>query len=71
MNANLITFLVGAFIAGASWLPLRIIMARDPYAMPVGLGLLTFAVSAVGGVMALVGLVKLVIHALRAAKSRS
>jgi hypothetical protein len=30
-------------------------MARDRYAMPVALGLLTFAASFVGGVVALVG----------------
>jgi hypothetical protein len=71
MKGNLITVFVGAFIAVASWLPLWIVEARDPYAMPVGLGLLAFAASLVGGVMALVGVVRLVIHASRASKARS
>src|SRR5438309_1126855 len=53
MKGKLITVLVGVFIALASWAPLWIIMARDRYAMPVALGLLTFAVSFVGVVVAL------------------
>jgi hypothetical protein len=65
MTGKLITILVGVFIAVVSWVPLYIVEARDPQAMPVGLGLLTFAVSFVGGVIALVGLVRLVIHASR------
>jgi len=36
--------------------------------MPVGLGLFAFAASFVGGVIALVGLIRLVIHASRASK---
>ena len=71
MKAKLITILVGAFIAAASWVPLWIVEARDPYAMPVGLGLLTFAVSVAGGVIALVGLIRLVIHAARNSKTPS
>ena len=69
MKGKLITVLVGVFIALASWAPLWIIMARDRYAMPVALGLLTFAVSFVGGVVALVGVVSIVIHAFRASKA--
>jgi hypothetical protein len=65
MTGKLITIFVGVFIAVVSWVPLYIVEARDPQAMPVGLGLLTFAVSFVGGMIALVGLVRLVIHASR------
>ena len=65
MRGKLITTLVGIFIAIVSWVPLWIVEARDPYGMPVGLGLLTFATSFVGGVIALVGLVRLVIHVSR------
>jgi hypothetical protein len=36
-----------------------IVEASDPQAMPVGLGLFTFAVSFIGGVIALIGFVKL------------
>jgi hypothetical protein len=71
MKAKLTTIFVGVFIAVVAWVPLWIVEARDPYAMPVGLGLLTFAVSVVGGVIALVGLVKLVIHAARDLKTPS
>jgi hypothetical protein len=63
---NLITIFVGAFIAVVSWVPLWIVEARDPQAMPVALGLFTFAISIVGGVIALVGLIRLVIQASRA-----
>jgi hypothetical protein len=62
---KLTTIFVGAFIAVVSWVPLWIVEARDPQAMPVGLGLITFAVSSVGGVIAVIGLVRLVIQALR------
>jgi hypothetical protein len=65
MTGKLITILVGVFIAVVSWVPLWIVEARDPHAMPVGLGLFAFATSFVGGVIALVGLVRLVIHASR------
>jgi hypothetical protein len=34
--------------------------------MPVGLGLLAFAATFVGGIIALVGLIRLVIHSSRA-----
>ena len=71
MTGKLITIFVGAFIAFVSWVPLWIVEARDPHAMPVGLGLLTFAASFVGGVIALVGLVRLMIHASRASKPPS
>ena len=65
MTGKLITIFVGVFIAVVSWVPLYIVEARDPQAMPVGLGLLTFAASFVGGVIALVGMVRLVIHVSR------
>ncbi len=65
MKRKLITIFAGVLIAVGSWVPLYIVEARDPYAMPVGLGLLTFAVSSVGGVIALVGLVRLVMQASR------
>ena len=65
MKGKLIAIFVGVFIAVVSWVPLWVVAERDPHAMPVGLGLLTFAVSFVGGVIALVGLVRLVIEASR------
>jgi hypothetical protein len=65
MKGKLIAIFVGVLIAVGSWVPLWIVEERDPHAMPVGLGLLTFAVSFVGGVIALVGLVRLVIQASR------
>jgi hypothetical protein len=65
MNGNLIAIFVGIFIALGSWVPLWIVEAYDRYAMPVGLGLFAFATSFVGGVIALVGLIRLVIHASR------
>jgi hypothetical protein len=71
MKGKLIAIFVGVFIAVAAWVPLWIVEARDPYAMPVGLGLLTFAASVIGGVIALVGLVKLVIQAARDLKTPS
>lgn len=71
MRGKLITILVGVFIAVVSWVPLWIVEARDPFAMPVGLGLLTFAASLVGGAIALVGLIRLVIHAARDSKTPS
>lgn len=71
MKGKLITAFAGAFIAVVAWVPLWIVEAPDPYAMPVGLGLLTFAVSFAGGVIALVGAVRLVMQALRASKARS
>ena len=66
MKGKLITIIIGVFIAIVSWAPLWIYEAHNPHSMPVGLGLLTFAVSSVGGVIALVGLIRLVIHASRA-----
>ena len=62
MTGKLITIFIGVFIAVVSWVPLYIVEARDPQAMPVGLGLLTFAASFVGGVIALVGLIRLMIE---------
>jgi len=66
MKGKLIAVFVGAVIVAGSWAPLLIVEARDRYAMPVGLGLFAFAASFVGGVIALVGLIRLVIHASRA-----
>jgi hypothetical protein len=71
LRAKLITVFVGAFIAAASWAPLWIVEAYDRYAMPVGLGLFAIAGSFVGGVIALVGVIRLVIDAARASKARS
>jgi hypothetical protein len=68
MKGKLIAIFVGVFIAVVSWVPLWIVEERDPHAMPVGLGLLTFAASFVSGVIALVGLVRLVIQASRASR---
>ena len=59
MRNSLIVLAVGLLIAVGSWAPLMIVEANDPQAMPVGLGLFTFAVSLVGGVIALIGFVKL------------
>jgi hypothetical protein len=59
MRNSLIVLAIGLFIAVGSWAPLMIVEANDPQAMPVGLGLFTFAVSLVGGVIALIGFVKL------------
>jgi hypothetical protein len=69
MKGKLITLAVGVFIATGSWVPLLIVEAHDRYAMPVGLGLFAFAGCFVGCVIALVGAIKLVIHALRASKA--
>jgi hypothetical protein len=71
MKGNLITIFVGLFIAIVSWVPLWIVEARDPYAIPFGLGLVTFAVSFIGDVIALVGVIRLLIYAVRASKARS
>ena len=65
MTGKLITIFVGAFIAVVSWVPLWIVEARDPQAMPVGLGLFAIAASFVGGVIAVVGIIRLVIQASR------
>ena len=51
MKGKLIAVFVGVFIVAVSWVPLLIVAARDRYAMPVGLGLLAFAGSFVGGVL--------------------
>jgi hypothetical protein len=59
MRNSLIVLAIGLFIAVASWAPLMIVEANDPQAMPVGLGLFTFAVSLLGAVIALIGFVKL------------
>jgi hypothetical protein len=71
MKANLITAIVGICMVAASWAPLMIVEAYDRYAMPVGLGLFAVAGSLVGGVVALVGVIGLVVQAARASKSRS
>ncbi|TMK27908.1 MAG: hypothetical protein E6G69_14910 [Alphaproteobacteria bacterium] len=63
----MIAVAVGLFIAIASWVPLWIVEARGPYSMPIVLGLLAFAGSIVGGVIALIGLVRLVRRAYRRA----
>ena len=59
MRNSLIVLIVGLLIAVGSWAPLLIVEAQDPQAMPVGLGLFTFAVSFVGCVVALIGFIKL------------
>src|SRR5438445_11579526 len=59
MRNSLIVLIVGLLIAVGSWAPLLIVEAQDPQAMPVGLGLFTFAVSLVGCVVALIGFIKL------------
>ena len=71
MKGKLIAVFVGVFIAVVSWVPLWIVEAYDRYAMPVGLGLFAIAASFVGSVIALVGLIRLVIHASRARKTPS
>jgi hypothetical protein len=68
MKGELIAIIAGLLIAVVSWVPLWVVEAYDRYAMPVGLGLFAFAASFVGGVIALVGLIRLVIHASRASK---
>jgi hypothetical protein len=70
MKANLITIFVGLLIAIVSWVPLWIIQARDPQSIPFTLGLVTFAVSFVGDLIALVGVIRLLIYAVRASKTR-
>jgi hypothetical protein len=71
MKGKLLTLAVGVFIAIMSWVPLWIVEAYDRYAMPVGLGIFAFAGCLVGCVIALVGVIGLVTHALRASKARS
>ncbi len=68
MKGKWITVFVGAFVAIGSWAPLWIVETNDPQSIPFELGLLTFAVSVIGGVVALIGLIGLVIHASRAAR---
>jgi hypothetical protein len=63
----MIAVAVGLLIAIASWVPLWIVEARDPYSMPIVLGLVAFAGSIVGGVIALIGVVRLVRRAWRSA----
>jgi hypothetical protein len=71
MKGKLIAIFLGLSLAAGSWAPLIIVEARDRYAMPVGLGLFAIAGSFIGGVIALVGLIRLVIQASRASKARS
>jgi len=61
----MIAVAVGLLIAIASWVPLWIVEARDPYSMPIVLGLFAVAGSVVGGGIALIGLVRLVRRAYR------
>jgi hypothetical protein len=61
----MIAIVVGLLIAVASWVPLWVVEATDPYAMPVVLGLFAFAGSFVGGVIALIGLVRFVMRLAR------
>jgi hypothetical protein len=70
MRNSLIVLAVGLLIAVGSWAPLMIVEASDPQAMPVGLGLFTFAVSFIGGVIALVGFVRVMIHRSRIVRAR-
>ena len=63
----MIAVAVGLLIAIASWVPLWIVEARDPYSMPIVLGLFAVAGSIVGGVIAVIGLVRLVRRAYRSA----
>jgi hypothetical protein len=71
MNGKLIPVAIGSCIAIASWVPLWIVEAYDRYAMPVGLGLFAFAGSLIGGLIALVALVRLAIHAVRSSKENA
>jgi hypothetical protein len=61
----MIALAVGLLIAVASWVPLWVVEATDPYAMPVVLGLFAF----VGSVIALVGMVRLVMRLTRNASA--
>jgi hypothetical protein len=70
MKGKLITIFVGALIAVGSWVPLWIVEANDPQSIPFELGLLTFAVSFIGALISLIGLIGLVIHAARASLTR-
>jgi len=63
-----IVLFAGLFVAVASWVPLWIVAAQDPYSMPIILAVLGFFGSLVGGVVALVALVRLIILASRALK---
>jgi ribose/xylose/arabinose/galactoside ABC-type transport system permease subunit len=65
MRCNLLTILAGLILAIAAWVPLWIIEARDPTSMPVQLGLLAIAASIIGGVIAFVGLIRLVLLRIR------
>jgi hypothetical protein len=71
MKGKLITIFVGVFIAVISWVPLWIIEASDPQALPFELGVFALAASFAGGVIALVGLIRLLILASRALKTPS
>jgi len=71
MRGNLTTIAIGILVALASWVPLWIVEANDPYGMPVGLGLLALAFSAVGGLIALFGLIQLIVRVARASRTPS
>ncbi|HEX3538440.1 MAG TPA: hypothetical protein VHU15_16905 [Stellaceae bacterium] len=64
----MIAIAVGILIGIASWLPLWIVAARDPYSMPVILGLFAFAGSFVGGAIAVIGLVRLILRLARTSR---
>jgi hypothetical protein len=54
-------------VAMMAWVPLWVVAAKDPYAMPVTLGLFAIAGSFVGGAIALAGLVRLALRVVRRA----
>ena len=51
---------IGLVLAVVPWIVFHIVDAMNPQAMLVGLGIVTFAVSIVGGIIALFGLVSMV-----------
>jgi uncharacterized membrane protein len=60
--SRMLAILVGVFIAVVSWAPLWIAETIDHYAMP-GLDIFAVAGSFVGGVIAVIGLLRLVFDA--------
>jgi hypothetical protein len=63
----MLAFLIGIVIAVGSWAPLWIVEATDRYAMPVGLGIFAIVGSFIGGTIAVIGLVRLLIRTVREA----
>jgi hypothetical protein len=63
VRSSLVAIAVGLAVAVASWVPLWMVEAYDRYAMPVGLGLFAIAGSFVGGVIAVIGLIRLAMRA--------